>query len=121
MPKIIEIIVVNKHIKTKTEPIKTISPPALTIRKTKKLIKAANISHLNHCFRKTFGTGFLQLIFDMAISKKAPLGHKFQHQYRPLKKDRIKKNAIIATTKYPSIGINKPPITIIGRNHIIIN
>jgi len=48
--------------------------------------------------------GFLKLVFDITISKNAPRGHKFQHQYRLLKNDKVKKNAIMAKTKYPNKG-----------------
>ena len=86
-----------------------------------KPINKTNIAQRNHCLIKIFGNGLLELNFEITISKKAPLGHKFQHQYLALKNDSVKKKAIMATTKYPSHGLNSPPITISGRNHTIIN
>jgi len=55
----------------------------------------------------------------MTMSRKAPRGQRFQHQNRPLKKESGKKKAIMAMTKYPSTGKNKPPIIISGNNQTI--
>jgi len=74
-------------------------PPELTIRNIKKIINTKNINQRNRCFTKILGMGLLVLNFDNTISKKAPLGHKCQHQYRPLKNDNVKKKPIIAKTK----------------------
>lgn len=84
-PKTIEIIVVTMHIDTKTAPIAIIFPPVLIIRNIKKLLNKINIIQRNQCLVKTLGTGFLKLALDMIISRNAPLGHRFQHQKRPLK------------------------------------
>ena len=98
-PMIIEITVVTIHIRTKTAPIAIISPPVRVTRNIKKPINRANISHRNHLFIKSLGIGLLKLSFNSSISRNAPLGHKFQHQSLPLKKDRVKRKAIIPNTK----------------------
>jgi hypothetical protein len=75
---------------------------------------------LNQIFENITGRGLLGLMRDAAISKNAPRGQRCQHQYLPLKKESTRKKAIIATTIYPKKGKNRPPITIRGKNHIII-
>jgi len=104
IPKITEITVVSTHIPTKTAPMAIKLPPVPMILNIRKLIKRKNISQRNHCLVKLLGMGLFILTFDNIISKKAPLGHRFQHQYLPLKTDKIKNTAIIATTRYPKSG-----------------
>jgi len=73
-------------------------------RHIKNPIKMKNTNHLNQFFINIFGKGLFLLTLDIARSKNAPLGQRFEHQYLPLKKDMVKRTAIIAKTKYPSIG-----------------
>lgn len=113
--------VVTRHIPTNTEPIINRFPPVRIRRNVTTAIIKTKTSQRNCCLTKVFGSGLFALIFDTTISKKAPRGHKFQHQYLPAKNDNAKKNAIIATTRYPSHGLNRPPITISGRNQTITN
>lgn len=89
------------------------------MRNTTKPINRANITVRNHSFIKTIGKGRFMLNLGITISRKAPLGHRFQHQYLALKKESVRKKAIMATTKYPSRGSNRPPMTINGRNQTI--
>ena len=56
-----------------------------------------NIDQRNHFFVKSFGGDFFRLTFERTISKNAPLGHRFQHQNRPLKKAKIRTSTIIRT------------------------
>jgi hypothetical protein len=105
---------------TNIEPMTIIFPPLRKIRKARKLINKTNTSQRNHFFVKTRGGILFRLNFDITISRNAPLGQKFQHQYLPLKKERTKRIAIMATTKYPSMGMNNPPMTISGSNQTII-
>ena len=119
--KIMAIIVVKRHIPTNTEPMATRVPPDWMILYAKKAIKPATTSQRNACLVKGLGIGLLGLNLDIPRSKNAPLGHRCQHQYRPLKKDSTSRNAIMATTRYPKSGTNKPPTTIRGNNHTIIN
>jgi hypothetical protein len=55
----------------------------------------------NHLLESIRGKGLLRLAFDNTMSKNAPLGQRFLHQYLPSKKDNTSKNTIMATTKYP--------------------
>jgi len=99
MPKIIEIIVVIKHITTKTEPMAIKLPLLIVMRNIKKLTNIISTNQRNHCFAKILGKGLLRLSIDNIISKKAPRGQRFQHQYRPLKNERTKRKNIMAITK----------------------
>lgn len=103
-PIIIAMIVVNMHIVTKTKPKAIGFPLVRIIRKISKVINKTNTNQRNQGLTKIFGMGRLALNFDNTISKKAPRGHKFQHQYRPLKKDSVKKKTAMAITKYPMNG-----------------
>jgi hypothetical protein len=98
-PKIIAITVVKRHAPTKTEPIKIGFPPVLMIRNIINTINKTNISKRKCRNAKILGTGLLGLSLEITISRNAPLGHKFQHQNLPIKKDNPKKKAIIPTTK----------------------
>ena len=97
-PRTIEMIVVIRHIETKTAPIAKRLPPARTMRYIKNPINEISINHLNHFVGKNFGKDLFLLAFDRTISKKAPLGHKCPHQYLPLKADRVRKKIIMART-----------------------
>ena len=99
-----EMMVVIKHIPTKTAPMIIRLPPERIIRTTRKLISNTSIAQRNQFFAKNLGTGLFALAFDMTISRNAPLGHKFQHQYLALKNESTRKKAIIPTTKYPRRG-----------------
>jgi hypothetical protein len=96
MPKIIEIVVVNMHIPTNTEPMASKFPPVWTSLKTIKAINKTNTNQRNHCFTRILGINLFRLTFDNTISRNAPLGQRFQHQYLPFKKDNGRKKAIIA-------------------------
>jgi ABC-type tungstate transport system substrate-binding protein len=78
-------IVVMRHMLTNIAPIAIKLPPEFIILYAKNDIRITKTIHLNHIFEKRFGEAFLGLILDIPMSKKAPLGHRFQHQYRPLK------------------------------------
>ncbi|MDD5060647.1 MAG: hypothetical protein PHY35_05965, partial [Candidatus Omnitrophica bacterium] len=86
-----------------------------------KLINRIKTKSRNPGLTKILGNALLKLIFDKTISRKAPRGQRLVHQYLPAKNDRIKKKTIIAKTRYPSNGLNNPPIKINGKNQIVIN
>jgi hypothetical protein len=92
-----EIIVVIKQMPTKIAPIINKSPPERIRRRSKNPISEINTDKRNQCFAKNPGSGLFKLNFGITISRKAPLGHKFQHQYLALKNERVRKNAIIPT------------------------
>lgn len=119
-PKIIAMTVEIIQAVTNTNPIAITFPPLLIMRYVKKAVNKENTTQRNQSSANLSGKGLFLLSFDTIISKKAPLGHKFQHQYLPLKNDSGKKKTIIATTRYPSHGLNNPPITMTGRNQAII-
>jgi len=99
IPSRIEIAVVKRHIPTKTVPTIIKSPWPLIRRNIKNIINETKIAKRKCRFVKIAGTGLLRLTFDITISRKAPLGQKFQHQNLPLKKANTEKKAAIAATR----------------------
>ncbi len=99
IPMIIEIAVVIRHMETNTTPIPAKLPPELRILYTKKPMNAKKTSHLKSWFPNIFGFCLSRLILERKMSRNDPLGHKFQHQYLPLKNERTMKNTIIPTTR----------------------
>jgi hypothetical protein len=85
MPRMIAIIVVIRHILTKTKPTATGFLGETTSCKTKKAIKAARNSHLNQVLRKILGIFLRRLNLLNIKSKNAPLGQRCEHQNLPLK------------------------------------
>jgi len=104
IPSIIDIIVVNRHIETKTAPIAIGFAPCLDNRNTIRPIKTINISQRNHALANIRGIFLFILTRDNTISKNAPLGQRFLHQNINLNTDSVKRLAIIVITKNPSNG-----------------
>jgi len=85
IPRITAIIVVIRHILTKTKPIAVGLLGEAISCKTKKAIKAARNNHLNQVLRKILGIFLRRLNLLNIKSKNAPLGQRCEHQNLPLK------------------------------------